>query len=163
MTVSPPFLEKLKAARAALSHSHPGASIEEILQVGLDLLLDRHAKRRGIVKKPRAVPRPAKPDTVPAHVKAAVWKRDGGRCQWPLESGGICGSTLRVELDHVRAKALGGKATVDDLRCLCDGHNDLAARQTFGDAWMNRFTRGLRRGMEPVAPSAPPPWVDPAG
>jgi hypothetical protein len=163
VTVSKRLLEKLDAARAALSHSHPGASIEAILEVGLDLVLERHAKRRGMAKTPRKSPRPAKPDHVPAHVKAAVWKRDGGKCQWPLESGGICGSTLRVELDHVRAKALGGKATVDDMRCLCKPHNDLAARETFGDAWMDRFTRGLRgrrdaglREAEPIGSSAPP-------
>jgi 5-methylcytosine-specific restriction endonuclease McrA len=159
VTVSKRLLDKLDAARAALSHSHPGASVEDILEVGLDLVLERHAKRRGLVKTPRKTPRPAKPNHVPAHVKAAVWKRDGGKCQWPLESGGICGSTLRVELDHVRAKALGGKATVDDMRCLCKPHNDLAARQAFGDAFMDQFTRGLRRSREAAvaAPSAPPP------
>jgi hypothetical protein len=32
---------------------------------------------------------------VPAHVKRAVWERDGGRCQWKLDGGGICGSTHR--------------------------------------------------------------------
>jgi hypothetical protein len=27
---------------------------------------------------------------VPAHVKRAVWERDGGRCQWKLDGGGVC-------------------------------------------------------------------------
>jgi hypothetical protein len=164
VTVTREFEKKLEAARDALSHSHPGASFAEILEAGLDLVLERHAKRRGIVKKPRKVPRPTKTDHVPAHVRAAVWKRDGGKCQWPLKCGGVCGSTLRVELDHVRARALGGKATVDDLRCLCKSHNDFAARLAFGDAWMDRYTRGLRRSRVversetvPFASSARPP------
>lgn len=155
VTVSKRFTEKLEAARAALSHSHPGASAEEILEAGLDLLLARHAERRGMVARPRKAPRPAKPGHVPAHVKAAVWKRDGGRCQWKLESGGICGSTHRVEIDHVVAKALGGPPTVEGLRCLCRIHNDLAARETFGDAWMDKFTR--RVGGRLDTPSSPSP------
>jgi hypothetical protein len=47
MTVSRRLLDKLEAARTALSHSRPGASEEEILEAGLDLLLARAAKRRG--------------------------------------------------------------------------------------------------------------------
>jgi hypothetical protein len=144
VTVSRRFLAKLEAARAALSHSHPGASFEDVLEAGLELVLERHAKRRGLGAKARRERRPSKPDHVPAEVKRAVWERDGGRCQWKLDSGGICGSTLRVELDHSLAKALGGLATVENLRLLCRCHNDLAARRTFGDAWMDRFTRGRR-------------------
>jgi hypothetical protein len=41
MTISPAFLEKLEAARLALSHSMPGASAEDVLSAGLDLLLER--------------------------------------------------------------------------------------------------------------------------
>ncbi len=81
VTVSRRFLAKLEAARAALSHARPGATAEEILEAGLDLLLKRQAKRKGMTEKPRKETRPAKPDTLPAHVKREVWIRDGGRCQ----------------------------------------------------------------------------------
>ena len=54
VTVSRRFSAKLSAARDALSHSHPGASEETTLEVGLDLILQRYAKRRGIGAKPRA-------------------------------------------------------------------------------------------------------------
>ncbi len=145
VTVSRRFLEKLEAARDALSHSHPDAGLEEILEAGLDLLLERSAKRKGLVKKPRTVPPPsADPDYVPAHVRRAVWKRDGGKCQWPLDSGGVCGSTRRVELDHTIARALGGPPTILNLRGLCRAHNLLAARQVFGDACMDRYARNPR-------------------
>ncbi len=148
-TVSRRFLEKLEAARAALSHSHPAASIEEILEVGLDLVVERHAKRRGLVGKPRAEGRPARPDHVSAAVKRAVWKRDGGRCQWPLDSGGICGSTVRVQFDHFVTRARGGPPTAANLRLLCDVHQAVAARRVFGDAWMDRFTRKGAPGPRP--------------
>jgi hypothetical protein len=141
VTVSRRFLEKLEAARAALSHARPGATAEEILEAGLDLVLAQQAKRKGLVAKPRKVAPPAKSDHVPAHVKRAVWTRDGGRCQWPVDGGGVCGSTLRVEFDHVVPRARGGPSTVDGVRLLCAVHNQLAARSAFGDEWMDQFTR----------------------
>jgi hypothetical protein len=148
VTVSRRFLEKLEAARAALSHARPGATAEEILEAGLDLVLAQHAKRKGLVAKPRKEPPPAKSDRVPAHVKRAVWARDGGRCQWPVDGGGICGSTLRLELDHIIPRAWGGPSTVDNIRVACKVHNGLAARLAFGDEWMNRFTGRRQRGGE---------------
>ncbi len=157
VTVSRRFLAKLDAARDALFHSKPGAGLEEILEAGLDLLLERAASRRGRVKKPLRQPRPSVdpghvPSHVPAHVRRAVWERDGGRCQWPLASGGICGSTRGVELDHRVARALGGPPTIENLRCLCRLHNDLAAREAFGDALMDRFTRKPRSAPRPPGP-----------
>ncbi len=160
VTVSRRFLEKLDAARAALSHSHPGAGAEEIIEAGLDLILQRHAKRRGLVERPRKDPPPAKPSAsapprsrggrrrehVPAHVMRAVWKRDGGRCQWAIDGGGICGSTHQVELDHIEPVARGGPSTIDNCRLLCRPHQDLAARKVFGDEWMDRFTRPRSSG-----------------
>jgi hypothetical protein len=178
VTVSRRFLAKLDAARAALSHALPGATTEAVLEAALDLLLARDAKRKGLVETPR----PEKPraqeagpeQTLPGrpiqerppsneHLSAAarrtVWQRDAGRCQWPVASGGICGSTLRLEIDHVVPRARGGASTPDNLRVLCGMHNGLAARQILGDACMDRFTRrsgerasaecGLPRGASP--------------
>jgi hypothetical protein len=161
-------MAKLEAARDALSHSHPGADAETILEAGLDLVIERAAKRKGIVARPRRGPRPlsltegegqgegepcAPPHptlspgggegndsrAIPAHVKREVWVRDGGCCQWPLDGGGICGSTHRLQFDHVVPRARGGKSTFAGIRMLCQVHNLLAARQHFGDAWMDRY------------------------
>ncbi len=163
VTVSRRFLKKLDAARDALSHSHPGAGIEEILEAGLDLLLDRAAKRKGLVKRPRRTQlRPSSaPDHVPAHVRRAVWERDGGRCQFRLASGEICGSTHRLEIDHITPRALGGPSTVENCRIACRPHNGVAARQVFGDAWMDRYTRGGRGRRRKEAPPAVVPSPSP--
>ncbi|HET7824854.1 MAG TPA: HNH endonuclease [Anaeromyxobacter sp.] len=141
VTVSRAFLAKLAAARDALSHSHPGASDEDILCAGLDLLLARGAKRKGLVERPQAKIRASNPQHVPAHVRRAVWKRDGGCCSWRLDSGGVCGSTRRLEFDDVTPPALGGASTVENVRLLCAIHNVLAARRVYGDACMDRYTR----------------------
>jgi HNH endonuclease len=143
LTVSKRFLAKLDSARAGQSHAQPGASAGEVIETALDLLLEQQAKRRGAAAKPQANPRPSGPDHVPAAVRRAVWERDGGRCQWPLDSGGTCGSLQRVELDHVVPRAQGGTSTVENCRLLCRAHNDLAARLAYGNDWMNNFTIGM--------------------
>jgi hypothetical protein len=141
VTVSRRFLEKLEAAKDALSHARPGAGAEEILEAGLDLLLAEHARRKGLVARPRKDPPPSRTDTVPAHVKRAVWIRAGGRCEWRFDSGAICGCTTRLELDHVVPRAQGGPSTIENVRLACQPHNQLAARRVFGDAWMDRYSR----------------------
>jgi len=169
VTVSSRFLRKLEAARAALSHKRRFASAEEILEAGLDLLLQQHAKRKGLVEKPQKKSRPAGPQTLTAAVKREVWNRDGGCCAWPVESDGVCGSTDRVEFAHRRAKALGGPPTAENMWLLCRFHNDLDARQTFGDEWMDQFTGRANQEAsgelirdEPPQTSKPEGELDPA-
>jgi len=151
ITVSRPFLKKLEAARLALSHSMPGADAEAILSAGLDLLLSRDAKRKGLVEKPRPAPAnvPEAPGAVyvPAAVRRAVWERDQGCCQFPLDSGGICGSKLRPELDHLQLRSRGGTPTIENLRVVCRFHNEFSARQDLGDAVMDRYTRNPRQTL----------------
>jgi hypothetical protein len=146
VTVSRRFLEKLEAAKDALSHARPGASAEEILEAGLDLLLAETARRKGLVANPRETPRPSRTtDAVPAHVRRAVFTRAGGRCEWRLDSGEVCGCTTRLELDHVVPRARGGPSRIENLRVLCRPHNLLAARRAFGDAVMDRYSRNPAR------------------
>ncbi len=68
-----------------------------------------------------------------------MWKRDEGKCQYELASGGNCGSTHRLELDHLVPVAHGGPSTVENLRVVCGAHNRLAARELFGAARMAQF------------------------
>jgi len=150
MTVSKQFIDKLEAARKGQGHAQPGASAEKVIEAALDLLLAQQAKRRGEVKKPRKNPRPAKNSGhIPAAVKRAVWSRDEGKCTWPVDSGGTCSSNLRLEIDHVVPRARGGPSTVENCRLTCAAHNQLAARQVYGDDWMDRFTKRAGREMPP--------------
>ncbi len=236
ITVTRRFLGKVEAARDGLAHAIPGASMEQVLEAALDLLLERQARRRGLVKRPRlpgapvAGPRdatgaaasgagcalgvgaedgtasrePAEPAApvvpeglvepapsrpigscagtepsrrvktsaattggaptagsttrgvpaagafaggpalgastaassryIPAAIRREVWARDRARCQHPLDSGGTCGATARLELDHVIPLALGGQSTAANLRVVCAFHNRAAAKAALGDA-----------------------------
>ncbi len=99
LTVPPEFLKLLHACRDALSHTMPGADDAAILQEGMKLILARDAKKKALVAKPRPAkdPRLLRFDTryIPAEIRREVWQRDHGRCQWPTEGGGICGSTFQ--------------------------------------------------------------------
>jgi hypothetical protein len=139
VTVSRRFLEKLEAAKDALGHACPGGSAAEILERGL--VLAQHAKRQGLVEKPRKGRPGSRSDTIPAEVKREVWRRAGGRCEWRFESGERCGCRRRLEYDHIKPIAMGGASTFDNVRLACRPHNLLSARQVFGDAVMDRYTR----------------------
>ncbi len=194
--VSKAVVTKLEAAREGLTHSIRGATMEQALEAALDLLLEKQARARGLVKRPRSVaatitpttPVPSTPtssqgresaetpglalpltlslpststdpttleptyrrtgarETIPAAVRRAVWERDAGRCSWPLDAGGCCGSTHRLELDHLLPWARGGAPTVDGLRLLCHRHNAIAARRAFGARCVERYARGRGGG-----------------
>ncbi len=105
LTVSRVFVGKLRKARAGQSHVQPGAEDEQVLEAALDLLLAQQEKRRACV---------------PPRVKREVRKRDEGKCQWKLDSGGVCGSEVRLEIDHVVPRGKGGPSTVENCRILCD-------------------------------------------
>jgi 5-methylcytosine-specific restriction endonuclease McrA len=135
VTVSRTFLAKLERARAGQSHVQPLASAEQVLEAALDLLLAKQ-ERRG--------------SRVPARVKRDVLQRDQHRCQWPLATGGVCGSTVRLQVDHVVPAARGGPSTVDNCRILCAVHNQEAARNAYGGEWMDQFVRRTLRVGEPV-------------
>jgi hypothetical protein len=159
MTVSKQFLDKLEAARKGQGHAQPGASAEKVIEAALDLLLAQQAKHRGAVKAPRKVSRPTTSGHIPAAVRREVWSRDEGKCTWPLDSGGVCGSTLRLEIDHVIPRGRGGASTVKNCRLACAMHNQLAARQVYGDDWMDQFTSGAGRNMPVARGAAAPAWA----
>jgi hypothetical protein len=165
VTLSRETLAMLGAARDGLSHSLPNATDDQVLQEALRALLEKQARARGQVRKPRrtfdpapvAVQAPVDPPrhrhagpraAIPAAVRRAVWERDGGRCCWPLDGGGTCGSTHRLELDHVVTWARGGEATVANLRVVCHRHNAAAARVAFGARVTERYgpSTGARQG-----------------
>lgn len=49
---------------------------------------------------------------LPEAVRAAVWRRDGGRCQ-------ACGTTRDLEYAHIVAWSQGGDDSAGNLRLLC--------------------------------------------
>lgn len=57
------------------------------------------------------------PRVIPGEVKAAVWKRDGGKCA-------RCGRADNLHFDHIIPYSKGGTSlTVENIQVLCARHN----------------------------------------
>jgi hypothetical protein len=147
VTVGQGFHARLEEARDALSHAHPNASDGDILELALEALLERAAKRKGVGTRRPKTPRAAQREHVPSHVLAAALERAGHCCEWTLASGGVCASRRRLQPDHIQPLALGGTSDLANIRILCAFHNLLAARQVFGDEWMDQFTTNPRAAV----------------
>jgi 5-methylcytosine-specific restriction endonuclease McrA len=143
ITVDDELLQLLEASKDAFSHSSPSGRAADVIKHGLRVALAQHDKRLGLVEKPLKAPRPSRTNHIPAHVKREVLRRAGGRrCEWLLPSGQRCDCRRTLQFDHIKALALGGKSTLENVRLLCRSHNLLAARQVFGDALMDRYAPG---------------------
>jgi 5-methylcytosine-specific restriction endonuclease McrA len=89
---------------------------------------------------------------VPAAVRRAVFERDEGRCTYADALGRRCAETHRIELHHLKAFALGGEHTEDNLTLRCHAHNALAAEEDFGKEFIE-----LAQGASEHEPWAAPP------
>jgi 5-methylcytosine-specific restriction endonuclease McrA len=127
------LLGRLELARALLGRRHDGR-IESVLALVLDDYIARHDPSRwGATVRARPRATAAMSRRVPRAVKAAVWRRDGGRCAFVAADGTRCMARERLEYDHVRAWALGGRSDeAANIRLLCRAHNLRAARKVFG-------------------------------
>ena len=140
--------DKLKYAQDLLSHQVPSGDLAEVLERVLELAIPQLEKRKfAATQKPRqSAPRTSSnPRHIPAHVKRAVWKRDGGRCTFVSESGRRCPARTRLEFDHLDEVARRGQASVGGIRLRCQAHNQYGAERTFGVGFMRRRREGAQR------------------
>jgi hypothetical protein len=132
-TVSKEAHDKLRRVQNLLCREIPNGDPAAIFERALDLLLrDVEKKKLGATTKPRA-PRGNKSGSraVPAHVRRAVWKRDGGRCAFAGTSG-RCAERRFLEWHHIQAFAHQGPATVDNISLRCRAHNEYESELLFG-------------------------------
>jgi len=131
-------LDKLHYVQALLSHKIPNGDLPAVLDRVLDLAIERLEKKKfGAGSKPSGR-RSNDTRHVPAHIKHAVWRRDGGQCTFISVSDHRCSERHRLEFDHIIPVARGGPSTVENIRLRCRTHNQYAAEQAFGAAFMQR-------------------------
>jgi len=169
--------EKLRHAQDLLGHQIPGGDIAAVLDRVLDLAIAQLERQKfAATDRPRQnAARPsANPRHIPARVRRAVWKRDGGQCTFVSETGHRCEARKPLEFDHTQEVARGGEATVAGIRLRCRAHNQYAAECTFGREFMRhqrlaaaegraaKRARALAAGHPPRV-RAPRPRPGPAG
>jgi len=138
--------EKLRHAQDLLGHVVPAGDAAEVLDRALDVLIRKLEKRKyAVTDRPRRSHyRSDARRLIPADVRRAVLRRDGGRCAFIAESGKRCLSRRRLEFDHVQPLAQGGTSTVSNVRLLCRVHNQLMAEQALGREFVESRIRQAR-------------------
>ena len=134
----------LREAQTLLSHSIPSGDVAAVIGRALEFFV-RHLRRRKAGSE--TVRHPLKEASkltrhIPAHVRRAVWERDGGRCTFLASDGHRCDERRYLEFDHVQPVARGGRTEVENLRLRCRAHNQYEADLVFG----SEFMAGKRRG-----------------
>jgi hypothetical protein len=137
---------KLRRAQDLLRHTIPSGDVAAIVDRALTALLTELCRHKlAETSRPRAS-RPSSNASrhIPAAVRRAVWKRDGGRCAF-VGPEGRCSETGLLEFHHVVPFAAGGMSTVANLQIRCKSHNAYEADQYYGSD-----VRRRRRGS-PIA------------
>lgn len=146
------FRELLEAVKALARHRNPEGDLLKLMRAGLEAYRRELEKERfGIGRRERSREANAKQADVAsaneqtkkrrrarAAVTRAIYVRDDRCCSFIGRDGRRCGERAFVEIEHVRAHALGGGETVGNLELLCRAHNQWRARRLFG----RRFMRG---------------------
>jgi len=132
-TVSKETHDKLRRVQDLLCREIPDGDPAKIFERALDLLVrDVEKKKLAATMKPRP-PRGSKSGSreIPAHVRRAVWNRDGGRCAFAGRSG-RCTELRFIEWHHVQPVGHQGPATVDNISLRCRAHNVYESELVFG-------------------------------
>jgi 5-methylcytosine-specific restriction endonuclease McrA len=143
-TISREDHERFRYAQALLSHAVPSGEVAAIFRRAIEAVITECEKRKlgagtnRTSRKERATRGNGHSRHIPAHVRRAVWIRDGGRCTYVTPSGHRCDATKLLEFDHVTPAARGGLSTVENVRLRCRAHNQEAAKQALGARFMNQ-------------------------
>ncbi len=135
--------DKLRQAQDLLRHRIPDGDLATIFEMALDSLIENVKKERFATgRKARQPPIEGTDESssrhIPDAIKREVFERDGGRCTFTDERGKRCAETGALEFDHRDGFARTHLHRADRIRLLCRAHNQHAAEQMYGRAFMER-------------------------
>jgi 5-methylcytosine-specific restriction endonuclease McrA len=152
--ISAELLQKLERVRELAAHRTSSCQWSEILEVMADLTIkaldrtgdrqrkasvesDAKAPKVGTSSRHSAAPAPvvkaSRSRYIPKALKRSVFEKAGGQCEFKdTESGRRCACRSFLQVDHIIPLALGGTTSAENLRILCQAHNQWAAMQSFG-------------------------------
>jgi hypothetical protein len=140
-------IAKFAQLKGLLAHKYPRLTTADLLDLVCDLAIaeldpaklprrstDKHSVSE---MKPRpngdsptqpklpSVPAPELRRAPKAQLKREIWRNARGRCE-------KCGSAHRLEVDHIKPFALGGRTALENLRLLCRNCNQRESIKIFG-------------------------------
>jgi len=139
VTIDEELHQDLRYAQELLSHELSPGDVAAVLKMAVKALISQLEKRRfAAADKPRLgqTQRGKTVRHIPAAVRRAVWKRDGGQCTFVGENGHRCAERRYVQFDHALEVARGGDSSVANLRLRCRAHNQYTAERAFGADFM---------------------------
>ena len=159
-TASAELKDMLERLQALMRSSVPDGDLGQIIEEAVTEKLERlEAKRFGKTKKPRKSlsrtdTRP-KSRHIPAAVRRAVERRDGGRCTFKNGKGRRCTKRHDLEFHHRKPYGFGGDHSPDNLTLMCRTHNNLTAEHDYGKEVMWRHRRRSSSPPPDRTPSLP--------
>jgi hypothetical protein len=138
--------EKLERLRALMRTEVPNGDLAAIIEKLVTREIDRrearkYAKTRSPRKKVDGPDNPASSRYLPAEVRRAVYRRDGGQCRFVDRQGRRCPERHRLEYHHRHPVGLGGGPEPDNICLMCGPHNRYLAEIDYGRKKMSRYWR----------------------
>ncbi len=152
-SISEELFKKVERLKELLSHSHPNATLAELIELLVTNHLTKLEKAKGL--QPQNMTKPDENNLVhtaaktlpvgirvalPTAMKQQVWNKANGRCEY-VHQGRRCSSRYQLEIDHAYPLALGGSNECSNLKLLCKNHNGFAAIEVLGLAKMSSFRK----------------------
>lgn len=120
LVLKPETLQKLKQVQSL--NSHACSDMDSLI-----LKMCEEVEKHWDPTRTYRLSKGAKVDKryISVHVKSEVWKRDQRKCS-------KCGSVSRLEIDHIKPFAVGGRSELGNLRLLCRNCNQREGFKYFG-------------------------------
>jgi hypothetical protein len=154
LTAGQTLHDKLEQLKNLLRHQVPDGDLARIVELAVDLLVDKTMKQKfaqtRAAKKPRAIKqarqrRKVRSRYIPRAVVREVHERDAGQCTFVSSDGRRCSERAFLEFHHHDIPyAKGSEATAANIRLVCRGHNALFAERDFGRTFMRSKLRDAR-------------------
>lgn len=140
LTVHNQVIAKLNRIRVLRSHKTTNMTYESLINDMCDFVLkkiDPNFKNMKKTQKDSKVSAARSMDSkatntskylryIPSPLRTEVWMRDGGQCTYTSQkTGHRCQAQHFLEIDHIQPIYAGGTATLNNLRLLCRGHNQM--------------------------------------
>jgi hypothetical protein len=129
------LVQLIELARDLLSHSVPDRDLAQVIARALQVLIEDLLRQKfAVTDRPHASAGQHDEGSgcVPAEVKRAVYFRDRGRCTFVGTDGRRCAESAFLQFQHIVPRAVGGKATAENLVLMCAVHNRHEAEVYFG-------------------------------
>jgi hypothetical protein len=159
-TASAELCQKIERLKALMRSSIPDGDLAAIIEDAVSQKLVRlEARRFAETAAPRKSLRntstSAKSRYVPAAVRRAVYRRDGGRCAFVDDQGKRCTARDHLEFHHRHPFGYGGEHDPENLNLMCRAHNAYLAEVDYGKKPLSCRSGARDRVSEQPTPYGP--------